>query len=242
MKIGIAQTRPLKGDIPGNIAAHKKLIDRAAAIGADTLIFSELSLTGYEPTLAHTLAMDLNDGRLDELQTLSDTHSLTLGVGVPLQTAQGITISLLIFQPGQSRQVYTKRYLHPDEEAFFVSGSGTLNLLGSEGTLALAICYELSVPEHAEEASKNGAEIYLASVAKTARGIPKAEERLSAIAQAYGMTVLMVNCVGPCDGEEGGGKSAVWNKAGELLVQLDDREEGLLLFDTETGQFQCIGI
>ncbi|MPR32429.1 carbon-nitrogen hydrolase family protein [Salmonirosea aquatica] len=242
MKIAIAQIRSMPGDIPGNIVAHKKLIDRIISYGADTLIFPELSLTGYEPTLAHALAMDLHDGRLDDFQALSNYHRLTLGVGVPLKTPLGITISLVIFQLGQPRQVYTKRYLHPDEEAFFVSGQGTLSTLGSKGTLALAICYELSVPAHAEAASKNGAEIYLASVAKTARGIPKAEERLSSIAKDYGMTVLMANCVGPCEGEEGGGKSGVWNSKGALLAQMNERDEGVLLFDLDTQQCQCIGV
>jgi len=240
MKIGVAQIRSRPGDLPGAIAAHQKLIQRAVAYGADTLIFPELSLTGYEPTLAHALAMEIHDNRLDVFQVLSDAHRLTLGVGVPLRTPQGITISLLIFQPGQPRQVYTKRYLHADEEPFFVSGRGTLSTLGCEGTLALAICYELSVPEHAEEVARNGAEIYLASVAKTARGLASAEARLAAIALDYGMTVHMANGVGPCDGEECGGKSAIWNSHGALLAQLNERDEGVLLFDTATHQAQII--
>lgn len=241
MKIGIAQIRSITGDIPANIAAHKRLISRAVAHGVDRLILPELSVTGYEPTLAHDLAMELSDCRLDDFQGLSDTHQLTLGVGVPLQTPQGITISLLIFQPGQPREVYAKKYLHPDEEAYFVSGQGTLSTLG-KGTLALAICYELSVPEHAETASKNGANLYLASVAKTARGIEKAGERLATIAKDYAMTVLVANCVGSCDGEEGGGMSAIWNKSGELLAQLNDTDEGVLILDTETELVQRISV
>lgn len=239
MKIAIAQIRAMPGDIPGNIVAHKKLIERAISHGADTLIFPELSLTGYEPTLARALAIDLHDSRLDELQMLSDMHQLTLGVGVPLRITQGISIGMLIFQPGQPRQVYGKRYLHPDETPFFVSGQSTPGNL-DKGTLALAICYELSVPEHAEAAAKDGAEMYLASVAKTARGLEKAEVRLSEIAKSYAMTVLMANCLGPCDGEVGGGKSAVWDKHGALLAQMNDRDEGLLFFDTESRQAQKI--
>jgi predicted amidohydrolase len=241
MKIAVAQLKASPGDLPGNLAAHKKLIHQAVLHGADTLIFPELSLTGYEPTLAHVLAMEIYDSRLDELQVLSGRHQLTLGVGVPLQTPQGVTISLLIFQPGQPRQVYTKRYLHADEEAFFVSGQGTLSALGG-GVLALAICYELSVPAHAEEAAKNGAEMYLASVAKTARGMAKAEERLADIAKDHTMTVLVANCVGPCDGEPGGGKSAIWNNRGMLLAQLHDTDEGVLILDTVTGLVQSISV
>ena len=51
MKICVAQTRPLKGDIKGNIENHKKLIASAVSHQADLIIFPELSLTGYEPGL-----------------------------------------------------------------------------------------------------------------------------------------------------------------------------------------------
>jgi predicted amidohydrolase len=43
MRIGVAQTRPVKGDIRRNIAGHKALIRLAADYGADAIIFPELS-------------------------------------------------------------------------------------------------------------------------------------------------------------------------------------------------------
>ena len=46
MKICVAQTRPVKGDIKANIEHHKKLIDLAISNGGDTIIFPELSITG----------------------------------------------------------------------------------------------------------------------------------------------------------------------------------------------------
>jgi predicted amidohydrolase len=47
------------------------------------------------------------------------------------------------------------------------------------------------------------------------------------------MPVLMANCVGLCDDFLSVGKSAVWTKEGELVGQLDDKTEGILIFDTE---------
>jgi predicted amidohydrolase len=52
MKIAVAQTRPIKGDISTNIKTHKKLIDLAISYKVDTIFFPELSITGYEPELA----------------------------------------------------------------------------------------------------------------------------------------------------------------------------------------------
>ncbi|HEX8456244.1 MAG TPA: carbon-nitrogen hydrolase family protein [Pyrinomonadaceae bacterium] len=236
MKICVVQMRPLKGDVRRNIEQHKRLIDLAASDAADTIIFPELSLTGYEPELAKALATEPGDGRFDDFQRMSDARQVTVGVGAPLRSEHGICISMLLFQPRKARQWYAKKYLHRDEEPFFVSGQSSIESLGDEGQIAPAICYELSVPEHAERAAESGARVYLASVAKSARGVKRAVERLSEIAIRYSMTVLMSNCVGRCDNFESAGQSAVWNEEGLLLGQLNETDEGLLIFDTETRE------
>jgi predicted amidohydrolase len=237
MKIGVAQTRPFKGDILQNIEAHLRIIELAAKVGADMIIFPELSLTGYEPELAAGLATMVEDVRLDVFQTLSDRYSMTIGVGMPIiagSSGAGVRITELIFQPGQPRQAYSKRYLHSDEEPYFVCGTETVFLNGNR--IALAICYELSVPAHSEQAHRGGAEVYLVSVAKTKAGMEKAAETLADIARRYSMTVLVSNCVGHCDNFECGGGSAVWDREGALLALLDQVEEGVLVLDTESRE------
>src|SRR5882762_11044937 len=179
MKICVAQTRPAKGDIQSNIDSHNKLIDLAVSNGAETIIFPELSLTGYEPELSKELATDKDDRRFDIFQKISDTRQVIIGVGVPTKNNTGTCISMVLFQPHKARQVYSKKYLHPDEEEFFVSGQSTIGLTGNKTSIALAICYELSVPEHSENAFKSGAKIYIASVAKSAIGVENASKSLS---------------------------------------------------------------
>jgi predicted amidohydrolase len=238
MKIGIAQTKPVTGDISRNIQHHQNLIDQAAGTGVGILIFPELSLTGYEPTLAHSLAVHIDDNRLNVFQQLSDSHQMIIGAGIPTRHGEQICISMVIFQPHQPRQLYSKKYLHADEEPFFVTGQHGTNRLG-EG-IALAICYEITIQQHVEEAFADGAKIYIASVAKSLRGINKALERLSQIANKYAMTVLMSNAVGQADGEECAGKSSIWNNNGELLAQLDGLREGILILDTDTARTSVI--
>jgi len=236
MKICAAQTRPIKGDIQSNIDNHKKLIDLAGSNGADTVIFPELSLTGYEPKLSKELATNQDDCRFDDFKKISDTKQITIGVGVPTKNNARICISMVLFQPHQARQTYSKKYLHPDEEEFFISGQSSIGLIGNKTNIALAICYELSVPEHAENAFKSGAEIYIASVAKSVNGVDKATQRLSEIANKYSMTVLFSNCVGHCDNFESGGKTSIWNNKGLLLGQLNDTNEGIIIIDTDTQE------
>lgn len=233
MKIALAQIKPFKGDIAANIIQHKKWINLAIADKADLIIFPELSITGYEPTLAKDLATIPADSRFDDFQQLSNQHQLIIGIGAPIESDTCINISLLLFHPNQPRQVYSKKYLHVDELPFFESGQNE-ELLIETTDIALAICYELSVPDHFMDARRKGAKIYLASVAKTTTGVQAAGKRLKRIAATYSMFTLMVNSVGYCDNFESAGQSAIWEETGNLLGQLTNTTEGLLFFNTDT--------
>ena len=90
--------------------------------------------------------------------------------------------------------------------------------------------------DHSEQVNKLGAEIYVSSVAKSQNGIDKAMIHYPIVAKKFSMPVLMSNCVGSCDNFESVGQSAVWTKQGILLAQLDDKLEGILVFDTETEE------
>jgi predicted amidohydrolase len=235
MRIAAAQTRPAKGDIARNIDRHRRFVDIAISQGAEMVFFPELSLTGYEPMLAQQLAMSEDDARFDTFQRASDAGPITIGVGVPTKRATaGVCISMVLFQPGLARRLYSKQFLHPDEEKFFVGGCGNGDLFGKRANVALAICYELSIPAHAQRAFDSGAQVYIASVAKTSSGVDHAFKRLAQIATDYSMSVLMANCLGVCDGQLCAGNTAAWNQQGALIGQLGDLQEGLLLVDTES--------
>ena len=89
---------------------------------------------------------------------------------------------------------------------------------------------------HSDTAHQLGAEIYVATVAKSQKGVDKALIHYPEVAKKYGITVLMSNCVGFCDNFESVGKSSVWTKEGDLAAQLDDVSEGIIVFDTETKE------
>ena len=234
MKICVAQIRPIKGGIAANIEKHKSLINLAILQKVDAVFFPELSITGYEPELAHELATTQDDLRLDTFQSISDSREITIGIGVPTVADSEVRISMVVFQPNRARQTYSKQQLHTDEMPFFVSGNSQLILTIADRKIAPAICYESLQADHAEKANQLGAEIYLASVAKSQKGVDKAWVHYPAIAKKYAMPVLMSNCVGFCDNFESAGQSAVWTKTGELAAQLDNQSEGLLVFNTDT--------
>ncbi|MHB1278222.1 MAG: carbon-nitrogen hydrolase family protein [Bacteroidia bacterium] len=234
MKLCIAQTRSFKGDIERNIGTHKRMIELALEKGIDLIIFPELSLSGYEPTLAEELATIQEDSRLDIFQHISDKELVVICIGLPTRSEAGVHISLVIFQPDTPRSTYSKQYLHKDELPYFLPGDQPMILSLGDKKIALAICYESLLPEHAEDAAQQGAAIYLASVAKAAKGVEKAFKHYPEIAKKHGMLVMMANSVGPNDDFESAGQSAVWNASGTLVHQLDDHNEGFLIYNTET--------
>ncbi len=241
MIVCLAQTKPTKGNIGKNMAQHLELVNLAAKEKADLVIFPELSVTGYEPHLARSLAIFPEDPVLDVFQKEGNRHQLTVGVGMPVRCNQSICIGMILFSPDEERMLYTKKYLHEDELPFFESGNVSPGLVGNaDHRIALAICYEISVAPHAVSAYTAGANIYLSSVAKTSDGVRKAHQRLQAIAKEYGMITLMCNSVGFQDNFTAAGQTAIWNKDGKLLGQLSETETGLLLWNSTDNNVKSI--
>ena len=240
MRIALAQVHPSRGALDRNVAAHVRQVAAARAAGARLVVFPELSLTGYEPTLAAELATSADDARLEPLQRAADDGGLVVAAGLPLRAPGRPQLALVLFHPGAPRTVCSKQHLHADELPFFAPGPARPGLVDLPPRVGLAICYELSVPEHAVAAFAAGAQVYVASAAKTEAGVAAAHERLAQVARAFAAPALLVNCVGTHDAAVCAGGSAAWSAAGERLAQLDAASEGLLVFDAATGRADVV--
>ncbi|WP_223506461.1 carbon-nitrogen hydrolase family protein [Pseudomonas sp. GL-RE-29] len=236
MKLIAAQILPVPGEYEKNIAKHIDAIHLAARQGADLVLFPELSLTGYEPRLVEGLAVHPSDSRFDEFQRLSDRYGMLIAVGAPTKGSKGTEISMISFQPGLERMSYSKQHLHSDELPFFTAGTRRLVLSQAGYVLAPAICYESLQPSHAEEAAESGAQVYLASVAKSERGTASANSHYPMIAKKHSMTVVMANCVGAADDFVAAGCSSIWNSHGEIVCSADAVNEALVAYDIQTGE------
>lgn len=231
MKICIVQTRSLKGNIQKNIQNHLEIIRGAAKLNVDLIIFPELSITSYEPNLAKELATDIHDDIFNPFQILSDENEMTIGIGMPTLALDGIYISMLIFQPNKPRIAYSKQRLHTDELPYFICGNKQVFIDIKNKKIAIGICYETLQREHFLQAKENGADIYIASVAKPQGGIDKAYSYFPKIAEEFSTPILMSNCVGYCDNFLSTGQSAIWNKNGVLVEQLDNEKQGVLIYN-----------
>ncbi len=233
MKIALVQSRPLRGEVDQNIENHLLLIRNAVQFKAGLIVFPELSITGYEPGLAEELACEVADERFHVFQELADAHQVTIGIGMPTRATDGIYISMILFGAGRERLLYSKRILHEDEWPYFTSGRNQPFLTTDEGKIAFGICYEALQRAHIVQAAAKKARMFIASVAKADRGLNKAYLHFPTVAKEFGMPVLMSNCVGYCDNFLSNGQTAVWNSRGELVAQLNDKTQGILVYDTQ---------
>ncbi len=159
MKLCAVQYASVTGDIEGNVERHVEYVELAAAQGADLVLFPELSLSGYEPTLAKSLATHVEDPQLDVFQRLSDAHGIVIAAGLPLVTSRKPQIGMVVFQPHTGRQAYAKQRLHDDELPYFSRGKRPMLIETREHRLALAICHESLLPDHVATAASLGADV-----------------------------------------------------------------------------------
>lgn len=240
MKLIAAQIACTAGNIEHNLDKHVDVIEIAASLGGDVIVFPELSLTGYQPRLAEVLAMQPEDERLEVFQWLSDRFGMLIAVGAPVRKAGGNRIGMLVFQPQLPRTLYCKQRLHPDEFPFFLPGAGQSLFTRGETILAPAICYESLQAEHAQQAAHAGAQVYFTSVAKSQRGVDTAYGHYPVIAREHGMSVIMANCVGQADDYVAAGQSGAWNAEGVLVIGADAVSEALVVYDPGSGEGEVV--
>ncbi|MEZ4583773.1 MAG: hypothetical protein R3A10_19415 [Caldilineaceae bacterium] len=128
-------------------------------------------MTGYEPTLARALATTPDDPRLAPFQMCSDADLIVIGVGLPLVLGAGVGIGMVLFRPGQSRVVYAKHHLHPDELPFFVPGANVPVRPSALATWAWPSAMSCPSPPMPQLPLSRSAACYVAGVAKSAAGV-----------------------------------------------------------------------
>ncbi len=237
ISIAAAQTIPIKGNITENIKRHEKLINYAAEKEVDILLFPELSLTGYEMGLASDLAMSFFDERIHPLMNLSRNHKMVIIAGAPVRIDKRLYIGAFILNPDGSLSLYMKHHLHPGEEKVFQPGHLNPMIYSGSDKASLAICADLTNPDHAADAARNESTLYLAGAFITPEGYSKDTNLLKKYARKYSMGVALANLGSESGGMMSAGKSAIWSDAGEKVAGLDGLGEGLVIAKKINGRW-----
>ena len=234
--IAAAQSMSVPGDISWNVAHHLRFGTIAAERGAQLLVFPELSLTGYELTIARSNAARPDSSALDPLRHLATHAPMTVVVGAPvLNVNDELHIAALAIRPDGSVLTYTKEHIPPSEEEVFTPGPGGPALLVEDATVALAICADATHPQHAASAAARGASVYAVGVMIDEIGYARKVSLLRNYAREHRMAVLMANYSGATGGEVSAGKSALWSEDGQLVAASTGTEEELVVGMKQNG-------
>jgi predicted amidohydrolase len=238
----VAQIEVAAGEVQSNVQKHLRFMRQAANAGVQFLLFPELSLTGYEPTLAGELAMHAHDARLQPLHDFAAQSAMLTVVGAPLlgSSASEILIAALIFGADGQTGVYTKQHLHVGEEQVFTAGSGgTLPSVDSQ-KIALAVCADFSHASHALQAAQDGADVYAASVLISRNGYSADAPVLAGYAREHRFVVMMANHGGATGGWHSAGQSAIWGADGEQIKAVEGDGDFLLIATNRNGHWSAV--
>ena len=83
---------------------------------------------------------------------------------------------------------------------------------------ALAVCADITHPEHALAAHEAGAALYACSVLITERGYAAEAALVQGHARRHGMAALLANYSGASGGYASAGRSAIWDAAGGCMA------------------------
>lgn len=235
--VSLAQVPVVKGAVRQNLDTHHSYIAKSSRVGADVVIFPELSLTGYELDLAETLACQEDAVEFKELSKAAIDHSIVVVAGCPLVTAAAKpAIGAVVCFPNGNIEFYAKQYLHDGEELYCSLGTEDYCFTVNGYRLALAICADFSAPMHAARAAEQGADIYITSALISESGYEADARILSNIAAQHQIPVLLANHISQTGGWAACGKNAVWNSTGEWIVSSESNGECLVLCTVSDGK------
>lgn len=222
--IAVAQIRSEKGEIESNITSHLRVMDIAGSMNISLLVFPELSLTGYEPELASSLAITAEDPRLKELAVSAAKNNAWVMVGAPLRNGANIEVGAIVFSPFGDISTYSKMYLHPGEEKCFTASRTPKIIEIHNQKIGLAICADTDNQEHVAYYAKQGVSAYVAGVLISAGGYTPDTEKMKAYAKQHNILVAIANHNHPTGGWSPIGKSASWSGEGLLSVGSEDTD------------------
>jgi NAD+ synthase len=235
LRLALAQLNPVMGDIAGNLARLRDARAKAAALGADIVMVTELFLTGYPPEdLVTKPALEQTcRAALDDLARDTADGGPAVLVGLPWREGEKLHNAYAALDGGRIAGVRFKvdlpNYGVFDEKRVFDPGPmpGPLSLRGVR--FGLPVCEDIWGDEVVECLVETGAEVLLVP-----NGSPyerdKTDVRLNiAVARVTEsrLPLVYLNQVGGQDELVFDGASFGLNPGGELAFQMPAFEEDI---------------
>ena len=243
LTIVLAQLNPTVGDIDGNAGLVRAARARAAAMGADLVVASELVVPGYPPEdlVLRPSFQDAAARAVDALAAETADGGPALLIGSLWREEGRVYNAALLLDGGKVQSVRLKHDLPNygvfDEKRVFAAGPlpGPVNFRGVR--LGVMVCEDMWTQDVAECLDESGAEI-LVVLNGSPYALDKWDERLNlAVARVgeAGLPLIYVNQIGGQDELVFDGGSFVLNADRRLRARCPDWTESVLATQWQRG-------
>ena len=249
MRIALAQLNPTIGDLAGNRRLVEEAAAKAAAAGAELVVFPEMALTGYPP-------MDLLERRgfvedqLRELEALAPASrriAIALGAVLPCEPHGGKRLqNAAVLLAGGRRAAHQAKTLLPtydvfDENRYFAPARTRAPIELGGASLGLTVCedgWTERIPYDVDptgELSRQGVCLVL-NLSASPWHVGKPRERremFAALARRHGVPIAFANQVGGNDELVFDGGSFLVDAGGRIRASLPLFEPALECVDLD---------
>lgn len=239
MKIGAFQFA-VTNNINQNMEIIRKAIIQAAHKGVKLLAFPECALTGYPPRdIERSSSVKFDELYLayEQLQKLVIDNAIHIIVGTITLEDDKYYNSAIVFAPHQEKMIYHKRALWGwDRDNFNVGNrNGIFDIEGLK--VGIRICFEVRFPEFFRELYKAHTDLniilfYDVSDYNDVERYEMIKAHIRTRAVENVTYTLSVNSICPYQAAP----TALYDKSGYPLIELNRNEEKLLVYDLENMQ------
>lgn len=237
LKIALAQSNPTVGNVAGNAALITAARAEAAKLGADLVVFSELTVSGYPPEdLVYRPAfLDAVAAAVEDLAATTVDGGPGLIIGAPWRDKGEVYNAALLLDGGKIAGVRFKHHLPNygvfDEYRVFAAGPSPGPMIFRGIRLGVLICEDMWFEDVAETLAESGAELLVVPNGSPFE-LDKPDVRVThAVARVTetGLPLIYVNQVGGQDDLVFDGGSFVLNNDRALTVQMPWWQSKILL-------------
>jgi omega-amidase len=232
MKIAAAQISCSLGDPDANLQKIREFSRRAKEVGAELIVFPEMSDTGYSMPVIRKHANHWQTGFVVGLQEIANQVSMAIVSGVSERDGSSIYNSqVLVDAKGDIVAKYRKTHLYAvapvEEQTCFAQGGAFASFALGDLRFGFSICYDLRFPEmYRKLVTERNVDAFVIS---SAWPFPRVEH-WCVLAQARAIEnqsyVIASNRVGKDDDLWFCGNSAIIDPRGVMIAAASaDREE-----------------
>lgn len=234
MRLGAYQFA-VTGNLQNNLEKIKSAISKAASERVKLLIFPECALTGYPPhdiSSSDRINVDEVNSAIEDMQKIAASKDMYIVIGTITMNKGKYYNSAIVLRPYQDRVIYNKRALWGWDRENFYAGNNTGVFKIADMKIGIRICFEVRFPEYFRELYRANTDLniilfYDMSYRDDVERYELIQSHIRTRAVENVCPILTVNTNKPFQTAP----TALYDKSGNALVELERNQEALLIYD-----------